>query len=337
MEFNLLELLVAFAGGIFGAAIGALPVWILCGLAVLIGACITMATGNDSFTNIVAWGLFIGPHTAFAGGSAAAAYAAKNKVLDNGRDILTSLIGLNNPKVLFVGGLFGALGYGLFWMLMQVPNYSELAWTNTIALAVILNMVIARFVFGKTGLFGKPAVGQNRWVPSNTGSWVPYQSDPMQLVLLGIAVGVPAAYLASVLPGSVGITFGFVAFLLIFMQVGFKVPVTHHIALSASVITVVTGDVAWGVGFGILAAFLGELFACIFVYHSDTHMDPPTMALVGTFTLFPALELFEVFEITGNIVWVIVVGITVVGYLLLASLKQQKPFWKLAFVKLSSK
>ncbi len=57
MEFRFIELLVAFAGGIFGAAIGALPVWILCGLAVLIGAAINMATGNPSFTNMVSCGL----------------------------------------------------------------------------------------------------------------------------------------------------------------------------------------------------------------------------------------------------------------------------------------
>lgn len=335
MEFKIIELLVAFAGGIFGAAIGALPVWILCGLAVLIGGTITMATGNESFTNLVAWGLFLGPHTAFAGGTAAAAYAAKKGELDNGRDILTALIGLNNPKVLFVGGIFGAIGYILFWIIMQVPNYSELAWTNTIALAVILNMVITRYAFGKTGLFGKPAAGQSRWIPSETGSWVPYQSEPMQLILLGIAVGVPAAFLADVLPGSVGITFGFVAFLLIFMQFGFKVPVTHHIALSASVFTVITGDIAWGVGFGILAAFLGELFACIFVYHGDTHIDPPTMALVGTFTIFPALEVLGLFELTGNIVWLFVAAITVVGYIVLASLKQQSLFVRPAVNRVS--
>ena len=202
---------------------------------------------------------------------------------------------------------------------MQVPNYSELVWTNTIALVVILNMVITRFAFGKTGLFGKPAEGQNRWVPSETGSWVPYQSEPMQLLLLGIAVGVPAAWLADVLPGSVGITFGFVAFLLIFMQFGFKVPVTHHIALSASVFTVITGDVAWGVTFGILAAYLGEFFACLFVYHADTHIDPPTMAIVGTFTIFPALEVLNVFELTGNIVWGFAIGVTLVCYALLGS------------------
>ena len=194
-------------------------------------------------------------------------------------------------------------------------------------------MVVSRFSFGNTGLFGKPAPGQNRWVPSETGSWVPYQSEPMQLLLLGIAVGVPATWLADVLPESIGITFGFVAFLLIFMQFGFKVPVTHHIALSASVLTAITGDMTWGIAFGILAAYLGEFFACVFVYHADTHIDPPTMAIVGTFTIFPTLEVFNAFELSGNIVWVIVIGITVVCYVSLASFKEQKPLKKLIFVK----
>ncbi len=109
------------------------------------------------------------------------------------------------------------------------------------------------------------------------------------------------------------------------MKFGFKDPVTHHIALSASVLTVVIGDISWGVGFGILAAFLGELFACIFVYHGDTHNDPPTMALVGTFTVFPLLEQLKVFKFSRYFVWFVVAGIPFDGYLVLASLKQQKP------------
>ncbi|MCT4648074.1 MAG: hypothetical protein N4A74_24000, partial [Carboxylicivirga sp.] len=73
MEFSFFDLLLSFAGGIFGAAIGALPVWILCGLAVLIGAALNSASGFDTFTNVVGWGHFIGPHTAFVGGTAGAA------------------------------------------------------------------------------------------------------------------------------------------------------------------------------------------------------------------------------------------------------------------------
>lgn len=323
MEFSFLELAVSFAGGLFGAAIGALPVWILCGLAVLIGATMNFTIDNPAFMNIVAWGSFLGPHTSFAGGSAAAAYAAKKGLLQGGRDICTPLIGLNNPKVIFVGGLFGALGYVLLWAIMQVPNYSIISWTNTIALAVILNMVVARLVFGKTGIFGKVATGKSRWIQTPEASWLLYQSDPLQLILLGIAVAVPAAYFTHLLPNSGGIVFGFATILLVFMQFGFKVPVTHHIALSSSMITAATGNMAWGVAFGLVAVFLGEFFACLFVNHGDTHIDPPTMALVGTFTIYPLLELTGLFSFTGNIIWIIPVVIALTGYSLFTFLRKQ--------------
>lgn len=323
MEFSILELAVSFAGGIFGAAIGALPVWILCGLAVLIGATMNFTINNPAFMTLVAWGSFLGPHTSFAGGTAAAAYAAKKGLLGGGRDICTPLIGLNNPKVLFVGGLFGALGYILLWAIMQVPNYSQIAWTNTIALAVILNMIIARLVFGKSGVFGSVRKGQNRWMQTSEASWLLYQSDPLQLILLGIAVGIPAAYFTHLLPNSGGIVFGFATILLVFMQFGFKVPVTHHIALSSSMITAATGNIVWGIAFGLLAVFLGELFACLFVNHGDTHIDPPTMALVGTFTIYPLLELTGIFGLKSAILWIVPLAIALTGYLLFTFLRKQ--------------
>lgn len=319
-----MELLVSFAGGIFGAAIGALPVWILCGLAVLIGAAVNAATGDAWFTGAVAWGFFIGPHTAFAGGAAAAAYAAKQKELSSGRDILTPLIGLNNPIVLLVGGIFGAIGYILFWLIRQVPDYNDIPWTNAIALAVILNMFIARLILGKTGLFGKNAKGTNRWIASESACWLPYQSKPMQVLLVGIAVSIPSAYLADLMPGSVGITFGFVAFLLIFMQFGFKVPVTHHIALASSVLTVATGNPAWGVAFGIFSAYVGEISAGAFLCHGDTHIDPPTMALTICFTLHPLLAQLNIFDLQGNLVWGVTAAIALSGYFLLTILKKEK-------------
>ncbi|MFI3295958.1 MAG: hypothetical protein R3Y19_08060 [Rikenellaceae bacterium] len=325
MEFNGLDLLVSFAGGIFGAAIGAFPVWILCGLAVLIGATVTATTGNTDFMNLVAWGNFLGPQTSFAGGVAAAAYAARLKLLDSGRDISTSLLGLEQPKVLFVGGVFGSIGYLITLVLMQVPNYCEYPWTNVIALAVILNMVITRFVFGRTGLFGrKPSGGGCCWIPTQDAAWVNYQSTPMQLVMLSIAVGVPASALAVAIPGSSGIVFGFVTFLLIFMLMGFKVPVTHHIALSSSMVTSVTGCVEWGILFGFMAAYLGEVCACMFLYRGDTHIDPPTMALVLTFTIFPLFDLMGLFALPAVASYAVILAIILLGYLALSRCKRIK-------------
>lgn len=327
MEFNITELILAFTGGIFGSAIGALPIWILCGLAVLIGAVISYMTNDPLFMTFVAWGSFLGPHTSFAGGSAAAAYAAKKGLLKNGRDICTALVGLNNPKVLLVGGMFGALGYILLYLIMLVPDYSDMAWTNHIAVAVILNMLLARVIFGKTGLLGKVKDGENRWIQTPEASWVIYQSAPLQIIILGLAIGFPASYFVQVMPNSDGIIFGFCTITLIFMQFGYKVPVTHHIALSATLATIATGEIMWGVSFGLLAAFFAELLACLFVNHGDTHIDPPTFALAAVFTLFQIIKNIGIFSSTSIFVWTTPILISLFIYGTLSFLR--KPTLKL--------
>lgn len=314
--------MVSFAGGIFGAAIGAFPVWILCGLGVLLGATVAAFTGHQEFTNIIAWGWFIGPQTAFTGGVAAAAYAAKRKFIDSGRDISTSLLGLEKPSVLVVGGLFGAIGYVITWGLFNVPNYSEFPWTNVIALSVILNMVLTRFIFGKTGLFGKREKGQSCWKPTENAKWVKYQSEPASLVLLAIAIGLPAAHLSLAVPNSIGIVFGFVTVLLLFMLMGFNVPVTHHIALSSSMVTTLTGSIEWGMCFAVLAAYLGEVCACLFLYRADTHIDPPTTALIFTFSIFSAVECLGVFAMPLWATWCVIAVVTVGGFVALAKCKK---------------
>lgn len=324
MDFDLLQLLIAFAGGVFGAAIGAFPVWVLCGLAVLIGATVNLVVGNTDFMNLVAWGTFLGPHTSFAGGCAAAAYAAKHNLLKNGRDICTALAGLNSPIVLLIGGIFGMIGHLILYFLLFIPNYSDIAWTNTIALAVILDMCLARLIFGQTGLFGKVPAKVNRWIPTPEHAWVIYQSNPVQMVLLAIAVGSPAAYMAVILPGSSGLVFGFATVAYTFMIMGYNVPVTHHIALSASMVTAATGNVAWGISFGILAVFLGEICASLFVYYGDTHIDPPTMALVLTFTLFPLLDQLDIFRYQGELIWLIPALTAAAGILLFYLLRRSK-------------
>ncbi len=75
--FDLTSLLLAFAGGIAGALFGALPNFIFCGFVAIVGAALAIATKDPSFSNAVAWGPWFGPHIGFAGGVAAASYAAK--------------------------------------------------------------------------------------------------------------------------------------------------------------------------------------------------------------------------------------------------------------------
>ena len=104
-------ILAAFGGGLFGAAIGALPAFIFTGFIGLIGIAVLASGGSPAILNDVTFGSLFGPHIAFAGGVAAAAFAAnKKKYLENGTDILKPLNKFGDPMVLIVGGLFGILG-----------------------------------------------------------------------------------------------------------------------------------------------------------------------------------------------------------------------------------
>ena len=76
-EFDWTWLIMAFCGGVFGAAVGALPSFILCGVGALLGGVYGMATGGgpNELDIWVTWGPLVGPQTAFAGGAVAAVYA----------------------------------------------------------------------------------------------------------------------------------------------------------------------------------------------------------------------------------------------------------------------
>ena len=109
---DILALIAAFGGGIIGAYMGALPAFIMTGIYALVGGVLTAAgVGGDVAVNYLAFGSFVGPHIAFAGGVAAAGYAGRKGKLASGTDILSSLNGLGEPDVLLVGGIFGVLGF----------------------------------------------------------------------------------------------------------------------------------------------------------------------------------------------------------------------------------
>src|SRR6056297_4064062 len=111
MGITLTMVLASFGGGLFGAALGALPAFIFTGFLVLAGEALAIAGGGGALTGSVAFGMMFGPHIAFAGGAAATAYAAKKGRLDDGANILAPLMGIEeNWDILLVGGIFGVLG-----------------------------------------------------------------------------------------------------------------------------------------------------------------------------------------------------------------------------------
>ena len=322
IQINWAYLAASFGGGILGAAFGALPAFILCGLAITAGSVITLITGDQTFNSLVTWGPFLGPHVAFAGGVAAAAFAAKQGKLESGRDILTPLLKLQSPSVLMIGGVFGVLGCILAWGLFQIPNYGNIPWVNVIALSIVVNTLLIRLIFGETGLFGKVFEGSNRWAPLNEAESLPWHIPPLPLLVISVGIGLPVAYIAKSDPDFSGIIFGITALSLCFLLIKPQFPIIFHIVLAVQLFTSATGNIWWGVGFGILAAFLAEYFACLFLIHGDTHIDPPAMALSIIFFLYPLLTLLGLLNLKDGWPLLFSVLIGTSGCFLLAFLRK---------------
>ncbi|MFV0406234.1 MAG: hypothetical protein ACK5LN_05350 [Propioniciclava sp.] len=301
MSTDILLYLAAFAGGFLGAAFGALIAFVFTGFAVLVGIAALIGSGDASFLNEVAFGPFFGPHISFAGGVGAAAYAGRKGWLDSGRDIVTPLVSLAKPTVLIVGGVFGVLGVVVAQVVALVPWFGSN--TDGVALTVVVSALIARLLYGKTGVIGAHSdglTGAARFRPTDTHNWVRYQEAWPQAAVLGLGVGMIAAWAAVALlaaypeaSGVIFLGFGVSAASLTFLAVGLSVPVTHHItiigALGASSFLGVTGSpaaaVLIGTGFAVVAALVGEGFARFWLIRGDTHIDPPASTIWPMTTL----------------------------------------------------
>jgi MFS family permease len=326
-------ILAAFAGGAFGSAIGALPAFIFTGFLVMAGETAAILSADfialtdfvggdlqsDAITGQIAFGPVFGPHISFAAGAAASAFAAKKGYMATGFPYheAKNIAYAQGPKpdVLFVGGLFGILGY---WI-TTISVTLSLPW-DPIAIAVVLSALIHRAVFGYS-VIGKADKGYFNMAPFEKGErrgasteaveetdeekqgrllvepWLPHQYKWSDVTMLGIVVGILAAYITYE-TGSVFLPFGISAASLLFLNLGVaNIPVTHHISLVASTAMVAISGGAFmdmslslmlltGAGFGILAALFGEIIQRIFYSHADTHFDPPAAAIViGTFII----------------------------------------------------
>ncbi|HUQ69658.1 MAG TPA: hypothetical protein VM165_09050 [Planctomycetaceae bacterium] len=278
MEWTALA--AAFGGGMWGASVGAVPAFIFTGLLAIFGA-IAALSGHGEVVQL-AFGPVFGPHVSFGGGVAAAAFAGSRGFLATGRDIGTPLMGLKRVDVLFVGGVFGALGWLLNSMLVRMGAAN---WTDTIALTVVLTAVVTRFVFGKTSLFGTVSGPTGRrFRPDDSATWLPWQQDLSHVLSIGLAVGLMAAFLASgsgMSAGSDALAFGIATTVLIFLVMGKSVPVTHHIALPAAVGVLHGAGFVGGVACGMCGAVIGEVASRVFLIHGDTHIDPPAVGIAA--------------------------------------------------------
>jgi len=272
----LMLVLFAFVGGLFGALIGALPAFIFTGFVVIAGVAASMV-GAPAFDVVgsVAFGAYLGPHIAFGGGVAAAAFSAnKKKELDAGPNILMPLAKFGDPMTLIVGGIFGSLAYlinMLYADILALP-------TDTVAMTVVTSGIIARFAFGKSGLIGDTSVADRKYFAQS--------KEFVFLLIQGLGIGILVSHV-SILSGSAVLGFGISAASLVFAQMGFPTPATHHVSLVAAYAALATGNVFVGALFGAIACIFGDFIVKTFNSHCDTHIDPPAFTIfVLSFVIF---------------------------------------------------
>ncbi|WP_420121901.1 hypothetical protein [Nakamurella sp.] len=293
--FDVLSLLLALGGGFFAAAIGALHSFIFTGFMVIAGTGIIVAGGSADFLNTVAFGPVFGPHVAFAGGVAAAAYAARRTKDVGGKDIGVPLISVEKPDVLIVGALFGAGGYLLQLGVAKIPWFGT--HTDTVAFTVFISALVVRLFIGRASIFGNlpEGAGWGRFAPKDETAWVRYHEKFVPNTVLGLGAGLFAAgtslKLHELFPDAAPtqfLVFGLSAASLLFLSLGLSFPVTHHITIIAGVGAVtflpIVNDnyvlaLIIGTLFGMMSAWFAEAGARLFHDHGNTHIDPPATAI----------------------------------------------------------
>lgn len=336
------EVLIAgLAGGMVGAAIGGLPAFSLAGFIITAGEMasrnVTGLIFDDSetataftidqagLTEAIGFGPVLGPHVAFAGGVAAAAYVGRKDTFDTkfryhqAKNIKKPLG--SAPDVLLVGGAFG-----LFGVLVARLAAGAGVPVDPFALAIVVSAFTHRLAFGypalghlrdldKSVLDMSPFEDDDRWgedgyetAEGNEGRqvvevWLPDHYEWENVAALGAAVGLASGYIALV-SGSRFLAFGIAAAALAFLCLGlYSVPVVYHMALPAGIAAIAMGPDAEPVlailvagVFGVIGALLGELTQRTLYAHADTHFDPAATSILVTSLLVTLLATAGVFE-----------------------------------------
>jgi hypothetical protein len=335
--------LAAVAGGVFGAAMGGRPAFTFAGFVIFGGAPARHARGSLAgaveasdpaalgavgITGSLGLGPLLGPHVAFAGGVAAAAYAADRESLEedfeyHGAKNIVRGLG-SKPDVLLVGGAFGVFGV----LVARVSAVVLGLPMDPIALAIVVSAFVHRAVFGYR-LVGdvrgnlldmSPYFQDERRTDGGRPAvepWLPHQSPWLNNVVLGFAMGLFGAFVAYA-TASPFLAFGISIATFAFVVAGIEgVPITLHMTLPASIaaLALLPGDVglaemtpalvqselvAWqallvGGVFGATSGLTGELAQRTLYAHAETHLDPPATAIALNTLAIGLLVMTDVF------------------------------------------
>ncbi len=293
---SILMLIAAFGSGAFATAIGGVESFILTGVFAIVGTCLGLAGAGDAgafVTGNVAFGMF-GPHIAFAGAVAGAAYAKKAGKLDNGADIITPVSSCNDPMALIVGGIFGAGGY-LFKALLVDNVFAGTISTKLVTdgpgFTVFCSAIIARLVFG-----GSIKTGDA--IKSEGAAWTTCITigATYSLMTAGFMVGAISLfpdYTDAILGNWPVLCFGIAAVGLTFACGGLAFYGCHQILLISALAAAKAypsmgagGALVAGVIFGVIAAIINDSETVFMNSGTVSHIDGPATAIfISTFLI----------------------------------------------------
>lgn len=310
----LITILTAFASGVLGACLGAMPSVIMCGVAVCIGMVGAVSGSDFNWLVDMAFGMFLGPQVSFAPACVAAAYAKKKGYLNSSKEIFTSLIALGKPDVLVVSGVFAVIG----WYMNVVISKILPGRIDNVACTIVLLSMLGRVIFagnGMKGLIGDVPEGKKRFDCTCSDAWIEYQSTshPLILLLLGSGVGCISAWIVKAICDTAVATgnealytvaampvWGIAIVWCTVMAAGCNVPVAHHIGLVAGYAAKMAylgggadeSCILWGIAFGLAGAYAGDWLGKLFTAYGEGYVDPPSMSItfwsVFLLWLFPA-------------------------------------------------
>lgn len=288
MNMTILTVIAAFGGGVFGASIGALPAFILTGVVAIIGG---ISGSAADYVGTVAFNTILGPHIAFAGGVAAAAYAKKIGKSENGADIATACWGYGEPSILIVGGVFGVIGAVIGNIVVPYVFGTLIPFgTDAPGMTVFISGCVARLAFGKRGLLSdaqsRKALSSGKGLTSLLVMAFSYALvvAGAYCVLMDKAAGNEA--ITGLLDSYHVVIFGLAAVGLVFAEFGVAYNGWHHIGIIAAeaamagyAIGGVGAAMGLGIVMGLVSAILGDFEGNFLNTDVDSHIDPPAFAI----------------------------------------------------------
>ncbi len=290
----ILDIILAFVGGIIGASIGALGGFVLFGVLGIVGYLSLFFAESDIWLTTLTSEVVFMPSVCFIGGAVATGYTRRLKLIECGKDIGRSLISIGKIRVIAVGGFGGVAGF--FVTLFFNTVFKDKL--DTVALTVVIVPLFLKYIWGLTKT--NDCEGSSHVVPSpyrffeKLSTWSGKVITALVVAVLTVTVTAILAVNPQTLPYSGSLMFFISALSLYLLFFQIPIPATHHFSGPTGIVTIewflingvelslvgVLVPVLWGVAISLVALLASDIVKRNLFDEGDIHVDPPAGGIV---------------------------------------------------------